>query len=71
MQAKYAKDETAPSYDNLQTTVCKSKITSRSDDIRLLLKRPVVKWTALINTITVLSVIIVVPTVLEVTKDGK
>ena len=71
MQAKYAKDEDDPSYDNLQSTVCKGRNTSKVDSIRLLLKRPVFKWTAVITTITVFSVIITVPTVLELTKHGK
>ena len=71
MQAKYAKDEDDPSYDNLQSTVCKSKNASKVDNIRLLLKRPVFKWTAVITTITVLSVMTIVPTILEITKNGK
>ena len=72
MQAKYAKDEDDPSYDNLQSTVCKSKNASKVDNIRLLLKRPVFKWTAVvITTITVLSVMNIVPTILEITKNGK
>ena len=72
MQAKYAKDEDDPSYDNLQSTVCTSKNASKVDNIRRLLKRPVFKWTAVvITTITVLSVMTIVPTILEITKNGK
>ena len=71
MKAHYVKDENDQFYDNLQSTVCKSKTVSRLGNLRLILKRPVIKWTAVITTITVVFVIIVVPTVLEVTKDGK
>ena len=72
MQAHYVKDENDQFYDNVQSTVCKrSKNVSRLDNLRLILKKPVSKWTAVITTITVLSVLIVLPTVLEVTNDGK
>ena len=71
MQSKYTKDKNDPSCLNVHSTVCKGRKTSKVDHVRPILKRPVFKWTAVITTITVLSAIIVVPTVLEFTKHGK
>ena len=69
MQKKCSKDENEPSYDNVEPTVGEKK-TSKTDRIKLLLTRPLFKWTAIFTILAILVVVIVVRTVLEVTRQG-
>ena len=67
---QYSKDENEPSYDNVHRVVHGRNPTSKIDRIRLMVSRPVFKWTAVITIIAMLAVLVVVPTVLEVTRQG-
>ena len=71
MQVEYNKEDHEPSYDNLTSPVKENKKTPKAYDITQVLTRPVFKWTALVVAVTTLIIVIVVPTVLEVTKQGK
>ena len=71
MQVEYIKEDHEPSYDNLTTTVKENKKTSKAYAKTQILTRPVFKWTALVVAVTILIIVIVVPTVLEVTIQGK
>ena len=70
MNVECTKEDNEPSYDNLTTTVGATKKTSKSYGIRQIVTKPIFKWTVLVTIVTVLTIIIVVPTVLEITKEG-
>ena len=70
MHVEYTKEDHEPSYDNLTTTVGATKKTSKTYGIRQIVTKAIFKWTVLVTTLTVLTIIVVVPTVLEITKDG-
>ena len=70
MQLEYKKEDQEPSYDNLNPAIEKSKQTPKPYGIRQIIEKPVFKWTAKATVLTTLTIIIVVPTALEVTKQG-
>ena len=70
MQKQCSKDENEPSYDNVQTTVRGNTAASKTYRIKLLVTRPLFKWTLTITILATLAVVIVVPTALEVTREG-
>ena len=70
MQLEYKKEDQESSYDNLNPTIGTSKQTPKPYGIRQIVEKPVFKWTAIATVLTILTVIIVVPTVLEVTRQG-
>ena len=70
MQLEYTKEDQEPSYDNLNPSIRKSKQTPQTYGIRQIFEKPIFKWTALATVLTILTIIIVFPTVLEVTKQG-
>ena len=70
MQLKNEKEDQEPSYDNLNPTIGKSEHTPKPYDIRQRVEKPMFKWTVIATALTILAIIVVVPTVLEVTKQG-
>ena len=70
MQTECKTEDQEPSYDNLDPTIRKSKQTPNTYGIRQIAKKPVFKWTAVATIFTIMTIIIVVPTILEVTKQG-
>ena len=70
MHVEYTTENNEPSYDNLSTTVEATKKTPKQYGIKQIVTKPTFKWTALVTTITILIIMIVVPTVLEITKQG-
>ena len=67
---QYSKDENEPSYDNVHPAVHGKKPASKIDRIRFMVSRPEFKLTAVITIIAMLAVLVVVPTFLEVTRQG-
>ena len=70
MQLEYTKEDHEPSYDNLKPTVGKSKQTPKPYGTRQIVEKPVLKWTIIATVLTIFTIIVVVPTVLKVTKQG-
>ena len=70
MQLKNEKEDQEPSYDNLNPTIGKSEHPPKPHGIRQIVEKPMFKWTAIATVLTILALIVVVPTVLEVTKQG-
>ena len=57
-------------YANVQETVPDSKNQSSMDRMKMIMTRPAFKWTAVAILITLVIITVVLPTVLEVTKQG-
>ena len=70
MPTEYKPEDQEPSYDNLGPNIRKRKQTPKTYGIRQIAKKPVFKWTAVATVFTIVTIIIVVPTILEVAKQG-
>ena len=70
MKSVATKVENELCYANVQETEQESKTQSSRDRIKMIMTRPVFKWTAVAILITLVIITVVLPTVLEVTKQG-
>ena len=70
MELEYKTEDQEPSYNNLNPTIEKRKQTPKPYGIRQIVEKPVFKWTAIATVLTILTLMIVIPTVLEVTRQG-
>ena len=70
MHVEYRKEDNEPSNDNLSSTVEATKKTPNQYGIKQIVTRSIFKWTALVTTVTILIITVVVPTLLEITKQG-
>ena len=70
MKGVTTKYENELCYANVQETVPDSKTQSSMDRMKMIMTRPAFKWTAVVIVITLVIVTVVLPTVLEVTKQG-